>query len=388
MDEGFVRLGHLESMLALPLGRVPLDARGRTVLGPRESLDAIVSGALRLGTTYVMFSGGRDSSAVLALATHHARRIGRPDPIPVTAVYPDAPESQESDFQDLVLAHLGLRERITVTIRDEQRFLGETATRALRRHGLLWPASLQLHGAVFAHLDPGVLLTGEGGDEALDPRRITPVRVLRGRRTRPPRSLLGAAAAALVPNAVRRRVEYRRQVRTGELRWLRGPAQEAYARAVADLSCAPLRWDQETLELLTRRTTAVALHNFDAQAREFALAAVHPLADARFRYALARAGGAWGYAGRTDLMRRLFADLLPDAVLSRSTKAAFNLSRWGEREREFARSWDGSGVDPELVDAEALRESWLADRPTSVEGYYLHLAWLAHEGLDLAGRPR
>jgi hypothetical protein len=69
MNETFVRLGHLESMVALPLGRVALDESARTALGPRESLDAIVSAALRLGTTYVMFSGGRDSSAVLALAT-------------------------------------------------------------------------------------------------------------------------------------------------------------------------------------------------------------------------------------------------------------------------------------------------------------------------------
>jgi asparagine synthase (glutamine-hydrolysing) len=199
---------------------------------------------------------------------------------------------------------------------------------------------------------------------------------------------VGAAAAALVPNAARRRVEYYRHLRSAGLPWLRGAARDAYARAVADLSCSPLRWDRETLDLLTRRTTVVALHNFDAQAREFSLAPVHPLADARFRFALAAAGGAWGYAGRTDLMRRLFGDLLPDAVLSRRTKAAFNLSRWGERERAFARAWDGSGVDRRLVDPEALRTSWLADRPTSVEGFYLHLAWLAQEGLEPSGRPR
>lgn len=387
MEDEFVRLDHLESMLALPLGRVALADTGRTSLDPRQVLDAIVSANLRLGRIYVMFSGGRDSSAVLALATHHARRLGMNDPIPVTALYPEAPESQETEFQELVIRHLGLQERIAVTIRHEQRFLGETAVRALRRHGLLWPASLQLHGALFAPLDPGVLLTGEGGDEAFDPRRITPLHVLRRRRGLPSRALVRQAATALVPSPVRRVMDYRRHLGAEGLDWLRPPARRLYARAVAELESAPLRWDSETLGLLTRRTTAVALHNFDAQAREFALAPAHPLADPRFRYALAAAGGAWGYAGRTDMMRRLFADLLPDEILARRSKAAFNISRWGRREREFARSWDGSGVDHELVDPEALRHAWLSDRPTSVAGFYLHLAWLAQEELDVHGRP-
>ena len=63
------------------------------------------------------------------------------------------------------------------------------------------------------------------------------------------------------------------------------------------------------------------------------------------------------------MMRYLFGDLLPDAVLSRTTKASFNQTRWGSFEREYARNWSGEGIDPDLIDAEKLRAAWLSDDP-------------------------
>ena len=66
---------------------------------PREALDDAIRPALVDGPCYVTFSGGRDSSAVLAAATALARREGHALPVPVTRVYPDLPDTDESDWQ-------------------------------------------------------------------------------------------------------------------------------------------------------------------------------------------------------------------------------------------------------------------------------------------------
>jgi asparagine synthase (glutamine-hydrolysing) len=52
-------------------------------------------------------------------------------------------------------------------------------------------------------------------------------------------------------------------------------------------------------------------------------------------------------------MRHLFGDLLPRAVLERSTRAIFTDAVFTEHTREFARQWNGDGVDTDLVDPEA-----------------------------------
>ena len=77
------------------------------------------------------------------------------------------------------------------------------------------------------------------------------------------------------------------------------------------------------------------------------------------------------------MLRYLFGDLLPDAVLSRNTKASFNQTRWGEFERQYARNWSGEGVDPDLIDAEKLRAAWLSEDPPPGADYQLHAAWVA-----------
>ena len=64
-------------------------------------------------------------------------------------------------------------------------------------------------------------------------------------------------------------------------------------------------------------------------------------------------------------------------MLSRTTKASFNQTRWGSFERDYARNWAGEGIDPDLVDAERLRAAWLNDDPPPGADYQLHAAWLA-----------
>jgi asparagine synthase (glutamine-hydrolysing) len=62
-------------------------------------------------------------------------------------------------------------------------------------------------------------------------------------------------------------------------------------------------------------------------------------------------------------MTQLFGDLLPAAVLERRTKASFDGAFWNEPSRAFARDWDGSGIDDDVVDGAALRTEWSKDSP-------------------------
>lgn len=83
-----------------------------------------------------------------------------------------------------------------------------------------------------------------------------------------------------------------------------------------------------------------------ALAAAFDVSVFHPLLDAQVTSALGLAGGVFGFPDRTDAMRWLFSDLLPDSVLSRRTKARFNRVVFNEHSREFVSRWTGAGIDP------------------------------------------
>ena len=55
-------------------------------------------------------------------------------------------------------------------------------------------------------------------------------------------------------------------------------------------------------------------------------------------------------------MRALFADVLPESLISRQRKAEFSESMFHNHTRKFAADWDGrSGIDQGLIDGEVLR---------------------------------
>lgn len=386
MKDEFVRCSPLEVSTGWMYGflaPVPLPERGPD---PRPALDDALRPALAAAPCFVTFSGGRDSSAVLAAATDLARREGHALPVPVTRVYPQLPETDETSWQEAVVDHLGLPEWIRLEFSAEETdLLGEAAQDGLRRRGLLWPPALQAHGAMFSRIGPGSLVTGEGGDAVLGMHRVTPLVMMR-RRAASRRRLVPPVLTALAPRGVRRAIA-RRMVRTSvQSRWLTSAALADHARRAADdASAEPLRYDNATWLVTRRRSFATISHNHAAAAAEFGLTASDPLLDRGFVAALAHAGGRWGYPGRTAVMQALFADVLPGPVLARSTKASFNFAHTGSATREFARSWDGSGVDPELVDPERLREVWLSNSPTMAAGVLLHGAWLATQGVAAWG---
>jgi asparagine synthase (glutamine-hydrolysing) len=66
------------------------------VADPVTELERVVVPALRRPPCLVSFSGGHDSSLVLAAAARAARRERLPAPIPVTWRVRDAPAAEES----------------------------------------------------------------------------------------------------------------------------------------------------------------------------------------------------------------------------------------------------------------------------------------------------
>src|SRR5205085_6520425 len=87
---------------------------------------------------YVQFSGGCDSSIVLAAAADACRRAGHADPIAVS--YRFATPTADDPFQREVLDHLRLAEWVRLPI-DDADVIGAAATPALRANGVVWPAT-------------------------------------------------------------------------------------------------------------------------------------------------------------------------------------------------------------------------------------------------------
>jgi hypothetical protein len=108
----------------------------------------------------------------------------------------------------------------------------------------------------------------------------------------------------------------------------------------------------------------------------------HPLLDPPFLAALAAAGGSRGWADRTTAVRALFDGVLPSELLSRSSKARFEGAFWGARSRNFARRWTGEVDDPEVVDAQALRQVWSQDEPDAHTYLLMQAAWLERQRAD------
>src|SRR3954471_2913458 len=146
---------------------------------PAAALEAAVRPAVQSGRCFVSFSGGRDSSAVLAAAAAVARRESLPQPIPVTLRASEVPLADESDWQESVVGHLGLDDWIRLEIGDGLDAVGPYARGALERHGLLWPFNAHFHAPMLEQAAGGTLLTGIGGDERWSASTADPLRLRR-----------------------------------------------------------------------------------------------------------------------------------------------------------------------------------------------------------------
>jgi asparagine synthase (glutamine-hydrolysing) len=358
---------------------VELDDGPTTPSMPREALARLLLEPLSRPPCLVAFSGGRDSSAILATAADLARRHGLYDPVPVTLRYPDDPRTQEDEWQELVVRHLGLSGWQKISVTTEYDAVGPGAAAVLRRHGLYWPGNA--HGMVplLDAAQGGSLVTGNGGDEVFSPWGWRRPRLRGERRSRLNRRARRRAALALLPLSLRAAVWRRR--RPLRLGWLTDSAStevdKRYARAAMR---RPSKWADDVDALLTSRYLELADGIFMAMAAEAGALLSQPFLHKDFARAMAARAPRDGFSTRSAAMRESFADLLPDRVLTRTSKASFTGSLWGPESRAFVREWGGEGVDEALVQPDLLRREWEQPRPDFRTITLLQSAWLAADG--------
>jgi asparagine synthetase B (glutamine-hydrolysing) len=354
---------------------VPVLPAGRP--GARRALEAAVLQGLQRPPCVVSFSGGRDSSLVLAVAAAVARREGLPLPVPVTLRFPDVASADEREWQELVVGHVGVPDWEQLTFTDELDAVGPIASELLRRHGVLFPANAHFHIPIAAAARGGTVLTGFGGDELLQTSVWLRLNLVLTRRLRPRRSDALRLLLAAVPPA--RAAAYRRRHGMAvPASWLRPAATERMSAArLADQMAEPVRWDRSLRVLWWRsRYRLAAEHALTTVVGGQGAAVISPLTSAGFLTAVAAERVRLGYASREEGMEHLVGDLLPRQLLARHTKGRFDGAIWGPYAEDFMSTWDGSGVDEELVDVAELRRSWreVKDARTLM---LLQSAWLA-----------
>jgi asparagine synthetase B (glutamine-hydrolysing) len=341
--------------------------RGQEPIGPlqaepavsaRSALELAVLSALQRPPCVVSFSGGRDSSTVLAVAAHVAAKEGLPPPLPVTLRFPKDAGSQESEWQELVVRHLGLPAWERRLFDEELEVVGPYADAVLRRHGLLYPLNTHFHAPILEHARGGSLLTGIGGDEVLSATRYRRLNsVMHGSESPRPRdvlSIVGAYGPAWIRRlALSRHDEY-------WLPWLTPSANHELRRWRTHIGAsAEVRWDRWVARVWWQdRGRVMGERSIAAIAAEQQALAVHPLTHPTFLATAARERGAIGFPSRREALDALAGDLLPAGFSARKTKASFNHSFFGSGSRKLAEAWDGTGFDPGVVDADGLRRAW------------------------------
>ena len=345
----------------------------------REALADAVLPALERSPCAVSFSGGLDSSVVLALAVGVARERGLPDPVPVSLRFPGVASTQESEWQELVVSHLGLSDWQRVEIGGELDFLGEAARAGLAAHGLLWPANAHFHVPVFAWAGGGSVLTGLDGDG-----------LFRGWRWQRARAALAHSGGAEPRDALRILLASAPAPLRGAGIFTRLPARHPWllpaaglrlrARLAVETGNEPSRWDARIKWYARQRYLKLGIHSLALLAHAHDVQVVHPLLDPGVLATLAARGGRAGYGTREQAMSGLFGPLLPRELFARRTKGEFGAALWGEQARAFAAGWDGRGLDLDLIDPEALARAWQAENPPLAAATLLQAAWLAASG--------
>jgi asparagine synthase (glutamine-hydrolysing) len=390
MTPGGSSLRPLETASGLVLGLeagLERTTPARSGPSPLEELERAVLPALLRPPCLVSFSGGRDSSTVLAVATRVARREGLQLPVPATNRFASVETSAEDEWQERVVADLGLEDWPRLEQGGELDLVGPVAAEGLRRHGLIWPFNAHFHIPLLRLAAGGSLLTGIGGDELLTgPRWSGVANMLLGRRRPVRRDVLRLGFVA-APRVLRRRVLARDLPLPYP--WLRPAARRELARVWAAHGAGePLRWTAHLGWVRRLRYLHVGTDSLRRLAEDDGVQLAHPFLDAGFADALARLPRSTRYVGRTALMQALFRDVLPEDVLARPTKASFDGAFWNAASRAFAARWDGSGVDPELVDADALRDEWRSEAPDPRSFTLAQSAWLASgNGVEQAVHP-
>jgi hypothetical protein len=373
------RLGGMELATALVYGidatLPPLSVDGPAA-PPRVVHEAILRRALEHPPCVVGFSGGRDSSALLALAAHVAGREGLEAPIAATNVFPGDVQSAESEWQELLIRHVGVTHWERLRFTDEMDVIGPVATPLLRRFGPTFPFNGHFGMPSVGLAAGGTYLTGIGGDELFEPNDLTRLALVLTRRLRPRGQDLRTALRAFGPERLAVR-HYRRLIPPEP--WLQPQVSRDFltdlARAVAGQS---LWYDAQVREDVWRDRARRALQaTLGAFAATVPATMVHPFQDPALLAAIVAHAGRAPWPGRAAAMRELFGDVLPGEVVRRTTKASFDSIFFNAHGRAFADSWDGTGVDTALVDVDRLKAGWQQKSVDARSLSLLQQAWYA-----------
>jgi asparagine synthetase B (glutamine-hydrolysing) len=345
----------------------------------RETLEEILIPALSRAPCLVSFSGGRDSSAILAMAAQVARRHGLADPVPVTFTYSRHPKTWEKEWQEEMLRHLGLHDWQTMPIETEFDVLGPHAREALERHGLYWPSNAHAMAPLLKAAAGGSLITGNGGDEVFISmvwtKRMSIPQIFRSRR---PHDAVIATTIHYLPTAWKVRLQNRGLLR---LPWLRPSARREVTRRFVAKTTEGRRTQRHYLERLDgSRYLELVRAIFSALARDAGALLCEPFLDPRFFNAALAQRPPQGFPSRNAGLEAFFGDILPRIVAKRTSKANFTEVFWGPESRDFARHWDGTGLDPTVIDPDKLREEWSKPKPDARAQTPLQAAWLSSLG--------
>jgi hypothetical protein len=371
----------LERAAGFVLGGALLPLPEGPAVSPRRALEeAILASLDRSGPVGVAFSGGRDSSAVLALAVHLARREGLEEPVALTRRYVGVEGADEDAWQEEVVRHLGVREWVHHTIGTELDAVGPVAQPLLRRFGPLWPPVSHQSQVLFPYVEGGVLLTGEGGDTLFGPSRPSTLLRVGVRRQRLTRAAFRRLVRDLAPYPFRLRVYTDLFLGSDFASWLRAPARRAAAHGLAaDLAAEPFDWRGSIRWRFGRRGSTEGIRFTEELAAQRSVALVHTFHEPTVLQAFIRSVGRLGFRSRGDAMQSTFGDLLPRPVLWRTGKAYFNLAIFSEHTRAFAESWNGATPLEPFVYPEKLRAVWLSEKPPAGSLTALQETWLSQQ---------
>ena len=350
-------------------------ALAATTLTPLAALEEAVAVALSREPCVVSFSGGGDSSAVLAVAVRVARERGSPLRSRSRSASPACRPPKSPAGRSVWSVTSAFRTGFGSRSATSSTSLAPARARGLAQHGLLWPANAHFHAPVFERAAGGSALTGLDGDGLLGGWRWQRARAVIERIDKAePRDAL-RLALALAPASLRAAALARRQPLA--VSWLRPAARQQLVRSLArELASEPRAWPARVAWFARRRYLRLGIDSLALLASEHDVEVHHPLLDPGFLSALAADGGRGGYGTRIEATRTLFGDLLPAEVVERRTKAEFGTALWGPQARAFAAGWDGTGVDAELVDERLLRTAWSAPNPPLGAATLLQVAWL------------
>ncbi len=227
---GPYRLSGLELASGILLGHDPSTAPLAATTSPatpRQALETVLLDALQKSPCVIGFSGGRDSSGLLALAVHVARTHGLALPVAATNLFPDDAASSEQEWQEMVIRHVGQVDWERTRFTDELDLVGPVAQTVLREWGPCFPFNAHFGLPTFPLARDGCYLTGIGGDEIFQLSERNHLGALLSGREPPRRRHLRTAALALLPPPARAR-HYERDM--PDLGWLKPEARRALSR--------------------------------------------------------------------------------------------------------------------------------------------------------------